>query len=160
MTKKLQQLFNLSDESENIIESKNTEQITSIVSVETLNTIEKVEQALPQIKGLENSDKEMDELADEARKAFDNLMDLGMQVEPRFSAEIFNSASSMLGHAITAKTAKINKKLKSIELQLKTLALKQKIPENSNKDNSISGQVMDRNEILKAFFEQNRLTKN
>jgi hypothetical protein len=42
-------------------------------------------------------------------------MDLGFQVESRFSSEIFNSASSMLGHAITAKTAKINKKDKPLK---------------------------------------------
>lgn len=49
-----------------------------------------------------------------------------MQVEARFSAELFNAAGTMLGHAITAKTAKINKKLKMIELQLKKALLDQK----------------------------------
>jgi hypothetical protein len=58
----------------------------------------------------------MDDLAELATNSYKDLMDLGMQVEARFSSEIFNSAGTMLGHAITAKTAKINKKLKMLDL--------------------------------------------
>jgi hypothetical protein len=52
-------------------------------------------------------------------------MDLGMQVDSRFASEIFSVASNMLGHAITAKTAKMDKKLKMIDLQLKKMRLDQ-----------------------------------
>jgi hypothetical protein len=69
----------------------------------------------------------MDELASLATSSYKELMDLGMQVDSRFASEIFNSASSMLGHAITAKTAKINKKLKMLDLQLKKAGLDQKL---------------------------------
>jgi len=62
----------------------------------------------------------MDGLADLATSSYKDLMDLGMQVDSRFSSEIFNVAGTMLGHAIIAKTAKLNKKLKMIELQLKS----------------------------------------
>jgi hypothetical protein len=81
-------------------------------------------------------------------------MDLGMQVDSRFSAEIFNSAGTMLNHAITAKTAKLTKKLKMIELQLKKAALDQK---QSAKTEEIEatplgeGQTLDRNELLKIL---------
>jgi len=79
---------------------------------------------------------------------------LGMQVDSRFSAEIFGVAGTMLGHAITAKTAKINKKLKMIELQLKKAALDQK---QLQKDEQIEatpvgeGKLLDRNELLKIL---------
>jgi hypothetical protein len=52
-------------------------------------------------------------------------MTLGMQVDSRFASEIFSVASNMLGHAITAKTAKMDKKLKMIDLQLKKMRLDQ-----------------------------------
>lgn len=167
MTKKLEELFSLkSDDEESAsasieqtIASSTLEEmnISSIISVDTLSSIEKVELALPQVRGLESTDQEMDELATAARTAFDTLMELGMQVESRFSAEIFNSASSMLGHAITAKTAKVNKKLKSIELQLKKIALEQKINDsNKNRDdsNTIPGQAIDRNALIKMMLSQ------
>ena len=63
----------------------------------------------------------------------------------------------MLGHAITAKTAKVQKKLKMIELQLKKAALDQK---QNSKDKEIEatplgeGTLLDRNEILKALLEK------
>ena len=81
-------------------------------------------------------------------------MDLGMQVDSRFASEIFNSASSMLGHAITAKTAKLNKKLKMIELQLKKAALDHKMSEKTEEIENTpvgEGRELDRNELLKIL---------
>ena len=82
-------------------------------------------------------------------------MDLGMQVDSRFASEIFNSASSMLGHAITAKTAKINKKLKMIDLQLKKATLDQKAKDKVEEIQSTplgEGSLVDRNELLKSIL--------
>ena len=97
---------------------------------------------------------ELDELADLATTSYKDLMDLGLQVEARFSSEIFNSAGSMLGHAITAKTAKINKKIKMIELQLKKAALDQKAALKDQEVESIplgEGKALDRNELLRML---------
>ena len=154
MTKKLSELFDLPTE-----ESSLTEPILStdmdLVTQETYSTLDKIEQALPQVRGLEASDTEMDELAKLAQDSYKDLMDLGMQVDSRFASEIFNSAGTMLGHAITAKTAKINKKLKMIDLQLKKASLDQK---NVEKDKEIEnvplgeGSLVDRNELLKSIL--------
>jgi hypothetical protein len=130
---------------------------TQAVTLGTLSAIEKVESALPQVRGLESSDDEMDEIAGLAKEAFNNLMDLGMQTDPRFSAEIFSVGSTMLGHALTAKTAKMQKKLKMIDLQLKKAELDRKIAQ-ANKDKSPeetplgTGQVIDRNELIKMVM--------
>ena len=154
MTKKLTELFELPDEdkelNQQIIENAGAE----IVTQEAYSNLEKIENALPQVRGLEASDTEMDELTNLAKDSYKDLMDLGMQVDSRFSAEIFGVAGTMLGHAITAKTAKINKKLKMIELQLKKAALDQK---QQTKDEEIAatplgeGKVLDRNELLKML---------
>lgn len=155
MTKKLSELFDLPEDdsrvNESIIEKAEIEEATK----EAYDNLEKIENALPQVKGLEASDGEMDELAGLATNSYKDLMELGMQVDSRFASEIFNSASSMLGHAITAKTAKINKKLKMIELQLKKANLDQK---NQSKVEEIEntplgeGSLLDRNEMLKAIL--------
>lgn len=157
MTRKLESLFNLEHDEETIVEPEEPEIAKELISPETLATIEKVESALPQVRGLESSDTELDELGSLAKDAFNNLMDLGMQVDSRFSAEIFNSASSMLGHALTAKTAKINKKLKMIDLQLKKAELDRKLSlqskEKATETPLGTGQVLDRNELIKMIMQ-------
>lgn len=158
MTKKLEELFNLEDAAEPVIEP------TSIVKthdeVNSLNdsykAVEEITRGLPQIKELDNlDDAELDGLAVKAEKAYDDLMDLGMNVEVRYASRIFEVASSMMGNAITAKTAKIDKKLKAIDLQMK----KYKIDKDNNEDPNdvINGQgyiITDRNELLKKLGQK------
>ena len=118
--------------------------------VELDNTIDKVEAALPQVKGLELADSELDELAKLAVSGYKDLSDLGMQVDSRFAAEIFSVASNMLGHAITAKTAKLDKKLKMIDLQMKKVRLDQQQADKDPEAAAQQGQghVLSRNELL------------
>ena len=157
MTKKLEELFELASSEENDLTIPLPE-VTEEVTENALSTLDKIEAALPQVKGLEAADSEMDELAELATASYKDLMDLGMQVESRFSSEIFNSASSMLGHAITAKTAKSNKKLKMLDLQMKKEQLDAK---NAVKNEEVEntplgeGKALDRNELLKMFNSKN-----
>lgn len=160
MSKKLEELFELAsveEESKNEL-SEPLPDTTKEVTQEALDNLEKIETALPQVKGLEAGDKEMDDLADLAVNSFKDLQDLGMQVDSRFSSDIFGVASNMLGHAITAKTAKLNKKLKMIELQLRKATLDQK---NASKNQEIDntplgdGKALDRNELLKILNAKN-----
>ena len=172
MTKKLEELFGLDDELDDISLTQpiieNQDKQSHQISKETLATIEKIESALPVVKDLDAADRDLDEFSDLAKEAFNNLMDLGMQVDSRFSAEIFNSASSMLGHAIGAKTSKINKKLRMIDLQLKKAELDRKISVQEQKTGTISetsenlgvGQVIDRNELIKQILAQSDANKN
>ena len=154
MTKKLEELFELPQDEQDVNHQLLERAGVELATEEAYTNLEKIENALPQVKGLESTDGEMDELTNLATSSYKDLMDLGMQVDSRFSAEIFGVAGTMLGHAITAKTAKINKKLKMIELQLKKAALDQKV---SNKQEEIEstpmgeGQRLDRNELLKIL---------
>lgn len=131
---------------------------TSEITETALNNLEKIEAALPLVRGLEEADNELDELAELATTSFKDLQDLGMQVESRFSSEIFSAAGTMLGHAITAKTAKINKKLKMLDLQMKKAQLDAK---NAAKNEEVEntplgeGQALDRNELLKMLANKN-----
>lgn len=131
---------------------------------EIMNTassvLEKIESALPEVSGLESADGELDELAKLATDTFSELVDLGSQVEPRFASEIFNAASSMLGHAITAKTNKLNKKLKMIDLQLKQAALAQK-KQSSEQETTETAKPMelDRNELMAKILNRKEVKK-
>lgn len=157
MTRKLEELFELPVEEKDANESQIEKAEADLITEEAYNTIDKIEKALPQVKGLEASDGEMDELASLATNSYKDLMDLGMQVDSRFASEIFNSAGTMLGHAITAKTAKINKKLKMLDLQLKKAQLDHRMSEKTEELENTpvgSGQVLDRNELLKALISK------
>jgi len=153
MTRKLEELFDMAADEKNELTEPLPEQ-TQEVTAEALSNLEKIENALPQVKGLEAADTEMDELATLATSSYKDLMDLGMQVDSRFASEIFNSASSFLGHAITAKTAKVNKKLKMLDLQLKKASLDQKTSSKSEEIENTplgEGKALDRNELLKML---------
>ena len=156
MTKKLAELFQLPEQPDKE-ESPEHPPDAQEITTDALTTLEKIESALPQIRGLEASDVEMDELASNATRSYNDLMDLGMQVDSRFSSEIFSVAATMLGHAITAKTAKMNKKLKQIDLQLKLQALQQKAAEKDKEIDAIplgEGKAFDRNELLKMMSDR------
>lgn len=154
MTKKLEELFELPKDEVDVNQKFLEKAELEIATQEAYSNLEKIENALPQVRGLESADSEMDELTSLATNSYKDLMDLGMQVDSRFSAEIFGVAGTMLGHAITAKTAKINKKLKMIELQLKKAALDQK---NADRVEEVQatpfgeGRLLDRNELLKIL---------
>jgi hypothetical protein len=153
MTKKLEDLFELPENNDRGITISLPETMEEITT-DTAEALDKIEAALPQVRGLEASDTEMDELARLATDSYKDLMDLGMQVDSRFASEIFNSASSFLGHAITSKTAKINKKLKMLDLQLKKAALDQKTAGKEEEINATplgEGKSLDRNELLKML---------
>ena len=158
MNKKLEQLFDL-PESDAVDEASESDNLP--VTLDTLQSldeaIDKVDSALPAVRGLDASDAEMDELAKLAVDSYRDLSDLGMQVDSRFASEIFSVASNMLGHAITAKNSKLDKKLKMIDLQLKKMRLDQqqqlidqkKPPdENDAGVTTAEGHVLSRNDLL------------
>jgi len=156
MTKKLESLFDLPEIEE---QTKETEAPVKEVPVlqDTLEAVDKIDAALPTIRDLETSDKELDEIADTAKQTFQDLMDLGMNVEARFAGEIFNNASKMLDTALTAKTQKINKKLKMVDLQLKKANLDLKKSDTSYGQDVSDGDgvVLDRNTLLQEILGKN-----
>jgi len=151
MTKKLESLLNL-DEIEETKKAKHEE----VRSIDASNkAIKKIARSLPPIKELEQmGDKELDDLANKAESAYDELMDLGMNVEVRYSGRIFEVASTMLKNAIDAKTNKIEKKLKAVDLQLKKYKIDSDNKPKGDDDGMINGEgyvITDRNELMKKL---------
>ena len=158
MNRKLEELFDLPPTSKEVDTSvpsipDNREKLAVIN-----DAIDKIDAALPMVKGLEATDMEMDDLAKKATDSYDELMSLGMQVDSRFAAEIFSVASNMLGHAITAKTAKLDKKLKMIDLQMKKMRLDQQQLDKDPEATAQQGQghVLSRNELLERILGKNQ----
>jgi hypothetical protein len=151
MTRKLEDLFDLPPSGcESEPTEPNTVPATQIALQEIDATIDKIDQALPAVRGLDASDTEMDELASKAQETFDNLMDLGFNVDSRYASEIFAVAGTMLGHALTAKTAKLNKKLKMVELQLKKAKMDQDV-KGEEPTATAHGQILSRNDLLEMI---------
>jgi len=170
MTKKLEDILNLPNVKEAFAQvdakdkdkedksngkSKNLDPQTQKNLEKSYAEFDKIAAALPQVKGLgELSDLELDKLAVEAEESYKNLMDLGMNVDSRYSGRIFEVASTMLRNAIDAKSNKIDKKLKMVELQLK----KQKIDQGNKDDTGVEEQngfvISDRNELMKKLLKK------
>jgi len=164
MTQKLEELFNIPPAEEKT-ENKDTESTAEVkpsideqrtVIKEVDNAIDKIDSALPFVNDLDTSDKELDDLSDLAKDKFQDLMDLGMNVEARFSGHILATAGTLLGHAITAKQAKLDKKLKMVDLQLKKARLDQQNSKNDGEKllDAEDGQavILDRNELLNQIL--------
>jgi hypothetical protein len=158
MTKKLESLFDLADEEPDVDNEEAVEAVKAITATapdrtSALEAVDKIDAALPMIRDLETSDKELDDIADTAKQTFQDLMDLGMNVEARFAGEIFNNASKMLDTALAAKSNKINKKLKMIDLQLKKAQLDLRKKQSGDDDPvDAEGIVMDRNALLSEIL--------
>jgi len=157
MTKKLEEIFDLETEDtqdsmreklELEQDSKDDREANALIQQKL--GLDKIDAALPQVDGLAE-DEEIDTYAQESFQAYKDLMDLGMNIEPRLAGRIMEVASSMMGNAINAKNLKVDKKLKMIELQLKKMKLDQNAPE----EEAVTGTgtvIADRNELIKQIL--------
>jgi hypothetical protein len=154
MTRKLEDLFELppsEDKSESTVESTSEETRATIVAIDS--AIDKIDAALPAVRDLDSSDKELDDIAAKATETFENLTDLGFNVDSRYAAELFAVAGTMLGHALTAKTTKLQKKLKVLDLQMKKMKLDADALKNSGDEptDTAHGQILSRNDLLEML---------
>lgn len=160
MTRKLEELFNLPDVEITEEETQNSIEENRAMIAEIDNAIDKIDAALPFVNDLDASDRELDELSELAKEKFQDLIDLGMNVEARFSGHILATAGTLLGHAITAKQAKLDKKLRMVDLQLKKARLDLQIQQAEAKNDGErmleapdgNGVVLDRNELLRQIL--------
>ena len=139
MTKKLEDFFNVEsaepDRSESVNEDQQLLPIAEVVAMpdtltkikDQLSVASKIDEALPQVRGLETEDRDLDNYANQAMESYQKLMDLGFNIDDRNAGKIFEVASTMMSNAITAKTTKLEKKLKMVELQLRLAKLQKEL---------------------------------
>lgn len=164
MTKRLEELFNL-DSKEHLsapeLKEVTEEVIARAAEVKSIDesyaAVSEITRSLPAMPELNDlGESELDALAAKAEQAYDDLMDLGMNVEIRYSGRIFEVAGGMLKNAIDAKAAKVEKRLKAVDLQLKKLKIDRDTPaEDSNSLLEGNGYIItDRNELLKKLGQK------
>jgi hypothetical protein len=180
MTHKLEETFNLppmisvddhtdDDDDDDFEYTSDDDQLSrNLIPIDEMESklreINKIDSALGVVGNLEALDSDLDDYAKRAMDAFEDLLDLGKNVEDRHCASIFDSAAKMMGNALTAKTAKADRKLKVIQLQLqqqkleleeKKLALK-KVNPSSDDESEESAQVhtMSRNDLLTELMNK------
>jgi hypothetical protein len=154
MTKKLEELLNLPENKK--LEKEITKHLNELPEhsdnlFRNIDELDKISAALPIVKGLgDQSDKELDDLAERALSSYQDLMDLGMNVELRYASRIMEVASTMLKNAIDAKAHKIDKKIKMVQLQLQ----KEKLDNKAGIKEPLEGEgviVSDRNSLLEKL---------
>ena len=154
MTKKLEEMLDLPENKDLPEQEPEVELPAEHESTfRDIEEFDKIASALPTVKGLgDMADKELNEVANKAMSAYEDLMDLGMNVESRYSGRVFEVAGTMLKTNLDAKVAKLDKKLKMVELQLK----KEKMDRDSGPGDGdiVNGEgyvVTDRNSLLERL---------
>ena len=153
--KKLEELLNL-PESQTIIQEEETkkEKPTHTINdtLRQAHELDKISAALPTVTGLgDMGDKELDEVSSRSLNAYDDLMDLGMNVESRYSGRMFEVAGQMLKINLDSKVAKLDKKLKMVELQLKKEKLNQDAPMTNEYIQAEGLVISDRNSLIEKL---------
>ena len=156
MTRKLEQEFNLPSMEElkelsqqDVVDVglEKPKQVPAEIEVTTaITNAEKIDSALPQVNGVEKHDVDMEDIATKAIDSYEELMSLGMNVQDAHAGRIFETAGKMLQIAMDSKNAKVDKKLRMIDLQIRKLRLD--AMEGTNTGDSDGSQVMDRNQLL------------
>ena len=169
MRTKLHDFFDLPNDDTEVNSDVDDDESNEITLEQAEETIADYEQKLDKIKIVDDlieADKEFDELAELATEKFKEISDLGMQVEANHAGKILGAASTLLGLAISAKSAKITKKLKVMELKMKELSTskpaikKSSTPPLGDQKQDVQPvtsepvQIIDRTEMLRRITEQ------
>ncbi len=167
MTKKLEELFNIpsmEDEPDTELvepdfdDADDTEVVevdteTEIMEItEAMELATRINTALAEVRGMEEHDGEMDEIAQKALDNFDQLMSLGMNLTDMAAGPVFSSATQMLKVALDARDSKVTRKLKQVDMMIKKANLDhRKDTAKGGEAQQVQPNVYDRNELLKML---------
>jgi len=165
MTKKLTEVFNLAPNDDEEMDAPELGDDNHQEMLQLLDAADDINDSLPQIMGVDSTDKDFDEYAKKSVGAFQDLCDLASSVEDRLVADLYTAASSMIGNALTAKQAKISSKVDMIKLQIQYSKLKleadklefqkQKFTKSDSLDAEEGDLIeIDRTEFLRSLIEE------
>ena len=152
MTKKLEEEFNLPpiEEVNEVVPSKEETQEIIEETQNALSVSEKINLAFKEIKGLEDHEVEMNDIAKEALNSYKQLMDLGMNVSDMAAGKVFAESRNMLKIALDASDAKTKAKLQQIDLMLKKARI-DKFSDKGTSEETVQATVFDRNDLLRII---------
>lgn len=98
-------------------------------------------------------DQETEDIRQKAVEAFDDIMELGRNVNPERSARIFEVAGQFLKTGLDASNSKVDKQLKitKLKLEAKRLEVDDETLDSLNHGAEI---IADRNALLKTLVEE------
>ena len=163
MTKKLEELFNIPSmdtepdtdlvepdfDDEEVVEVDTETEIMEISEAMELAT--RINTALAEVRGMEEHDGEVDEIAQKALDNFDQLMSLGMNLTDMAAGPVFSSATQMLKVALEARDSKVSRKLKQVDMMIKKANLDHRKDTAAGSTQQVQPNVYDRNELLKML---------
>jgi hypothetical protein len=144
MNKGLDDIFNIENGSSGKITLSTFDMDSDDFSNTTI--VEKVEHALSKVTCISQHDADMDAISKEALESYKALNQLGSNVSDRDAGKIYEVAATMLKIAMDAKDSKSNRKLKTLELQMKLMKHNQEAGTDQPKGNQF-----DRNELLRVI---------
>lgn len=152
MTKKLEEEFNLPpmEEVTEIVPSKEESEEIIEETQDALSVSEKINAAFKEIRGLEDHEVEMNDIAKKAINSYEQLMNLGMNVSDMAAGKVFAEASNMLKIALDASDAKTKAKLQQIDLMLKKARI-DKFSDKGTNEETVQATVFDRNDLLRII---------
>lgn len=128
----------------------NEEKATADEIKEAMSSVKEMKKSLQLIPDILEKENEIDQIAENAARYFEDVMDRGFNSEGKFAGHIFDAANNLLKTALEAKATIINAKLRLLDLELK----KQKMqPELGN----AGMKTVEGSEVLLA--ERNSLLK-
>lgn len=134
MTKGIEDFLNIASDNEETTEIDSTPPI-----------------AVPVVQ--DNHDIEAEEVREKALAAFDDIMELGKNVEPSRSARMFEVAGQFLKTGLDAANSKSDKKLKIAKLRIEARRLR--VDDDTLDKLAIGTEVLaDRNFIMKQLIDE------
>lgn len=156
MSRPLEETFNLSPKSDyddgvHDSELELPDEDSIVAEMHDVSNSEKADVALSKVGDIAEHDKEMDEIAEVAMNTFAELVSLGHDAHPLHAGKMFEVAAVMLKTALDARESKSNRRMKTVELQIR----KHKVDSETGKFQQDTGNrpIFDRNELLRIIRE-------
>lgn len=123
---------------------------TSLVNLE-----EKVEHALTVVSDLNVHDAEMDRIAQEALESYEEFKQFGLNSSDVHAGKILDSATAMLKTALEARNSKAERRMKTLDLQLKKMRVDLQKMKDSGQSGTVNpeGGEFDRNHLLRLLAD-------
>ena len=164
MKRKLEELLNLPEAyvddhliDNDTIRNRKTNLIDEATTIfNALSNSERIDAELTVVTGFHQHDDDMDNIAEKALKSYHDLCVLGQNVPTGQAARVYEVATLMLRTAMDAKDAKIQKKLRMVDLQIKKLRADKVTASDQDPRQDGEHNEFDRNALLKYISDASK----
>ncbi len=141
----------LSEAEEDLKDLRKVDPRTAGAFEQALEKTEALQREIVDCQGLEDHDKEMDEIAKDAKDSYEVFQDLALNTTPAHAGKIAETSANFLRISLDAKNSKADKKLRMGRLLLEQARLMRDLASN-NKDSAYVDDEeainLDRNSLL------------